>query len=167
MTTNKMENFVTSLELSKKLKEAGVVQKSELYYMRADNKYTKVSEYGDLKYGLTGYYGLNTEPYVLGKAGYVGLIHCIDYCSAFLSDELLMMLPKQIKLKNTTFYFEQCYSGKGNPRIAYRGLIPISPDGEEDDDLHIEVDAREVQARGSMLLYLIEHKIINVEDLRI
>lgn len=103
----KLKDQVCSLKLAKKLKKLGVNQESEFYYMQASDEYTKDSEHGSLSCGLSGYFGKNTEPYVLGMMEIIGMVNCKNYYSAFTVAELIFILGKKFgildKFKNGEF----------------------------------------------------------------
>jgi len=144
----KLESQVCSLDLAKRLKELGVKQESLFYFMRAEDKYAKESKYGHLKYGLSGYFGLNTEPYVLGMAGLIGLANCIDSVSAFTVAELGEMLPDLVV----------CEKGYSEWSVSYwwgnrnKKLKPT--------ECEVYSDTTEANARAKMLVYLLENKLI-------
>jgi len=83
------ENYVTSLELSKQLREAGIEQKSEFYWHK---------KCGTGIITLVGYCDNDV------KCG-------CEYYSAFLNDELLAMLPMEYLA--ITFYDDEYCVGRG------------------------------------------------------
>jgi hypothetical protein len=109
--------YVTSLELSKKLKELGVPQQSCFMWVNTEHR------------GLT----FVLAEYQSFQDGY----------SAFLSDELMDILP-----------FE--YSSGKNGIGAY--FCNNDNDFEEADTI--------TNACAKMLIYLLEHKLITVEQIK-
>lgn len=118
----KLESQVASLQLSKKLKELGVVQESAFYWeINLRNDWTLYFEYG--------------EPRMNANA------------SAFTASELGVMLPDGIgSFKTST----KGYSCRGS--IGY-----ASGFGFQKADT-------EANARAKMLVYLLDQKIIPVDE---
>ena len=114
-----MTNHVTSLALSKRLKELGVEQKSEFYWVKLGSAF-------DLVYGKSIYSSSLPE----------GAI------SAFLSSELGEMIGSGFDL--------YCKDGKW---IIQGGMGPT--------ELRHE-GSSESEARGLLLVYLLEQKLITV-----
>lgn len=136
----KLEHQVSSLELSKKLKELGVKQKSLFYW---ENKWAGSSD-EDAGKDVISY----------GNSGY----HTMRLCSAFTVAELGEMLPDNIKHKGNSYWMKTNKSKLSSGEIyhvvyyednhpIYGGIISFTADTEAD-------------ARAKMLVYLLENKLI-------
>ncbi len=143
----KLEQQVTSLELSKRLKELGVKQDSYFYWVKLKDNFELFSL---------------AEVYIkeLNKGE-----SQIETYSAFTVAELGDMLPKALEMKTKTrgqkymkFFLEFFWddSDKKNT-VVYR----------TNDELQIDYwvfkDAKtEAEARAKMLIYLLENKLITI-----
>jgi len=127
----KLEQQVTSLELSNKLKELGVKQDS---WFAIDTK----GEIGEIKYALDEH----------DSFGFDG------FCSAFTVAELGEMLPVEIrKAQSKHWYILEIEKTKECWFIRYKNKI--------DSWLNIGFKSNtEIDARAKMLIYLIEEKLI-------
>ena len=126
----KLEEQVVSLELAKKLKELGVLQKSVL------NWASTTTEDKKSKYGLRWVHEIRQG----------GIIGKYDY-SAFTVAELGEMLP-------------QGYSSWWHAKQDGQGTtLYCCADSHYDDSIVFE-DNTEADARAKMLIYLIENKLI-------
>lgn len=121
-----IENHVTSLELSKKLKELGVEQKSMFYYL-------KDSE---------GQYAMNYTVWIGGPAAMTEPI------SAFLASELGEMLPYQFK-------GHWLWVQKAVP-LHKGWVISYSEDASFTKQLHYEQGDTMPNAMAKMLIHLKE-----------
>jgi len=129
-----LEDQITSLEISKRLKELGVKQES-LWMWR------KYSLCDGPKLFLSPSKG--TELAVLsGKLEY-------EY-RAFTVAELGEMLPMELK---TEIYFETTRYAKGRWMVTYRKREAGHP-------FILTEEATEANARGKMLIYLLENKLL-------
>lgn len=148
-----MEKHVTSLELSKKLKELGVPQKSQFYWTQGTDEY---GNYVDHWYVVFHPNGVSSE--ALAKGWIV---------SAFLASELGDMLPSEINIpfKN------------GKPRASNSKLKSYFGNGTEEGYYPVMytkvgqeyiwiVGENEVEARAKMLIHLIEQKLLDVNSLK-
>jgi len=147
---------VTSLELSKRLKELGVKQVSLFYW-----------------YDTTSEGGVEVEPkYNNDVLGYHIEKYPQLYHSAFTVSELGEMLPKLIKNK---YHLALGFlGGKGTSIpsetlwfVGYREIITQETENAHYGD-YLQIDRhiahtsgiREVDARAKMLIYLLEQKLI-------
>lgn len=134
-----MNKHVTSLELSKKLKELEVKQESEFYWVQEFDK-RKMKEAGVwvVKQGLEG---INTK--------------MREFYSAFLASELGEMLPYKTDLTISIL--------KGNKEyhVSYWWGIPNPLRGESKiTDYHRTHGNNQTDALAKMLIYLIENKLL-------
>lgn len=159
-----MEKHVTSLELSKRLKELGVHQKS-LFWHELNN--------------IDG--GIGTGEMVYSKDMSVPVYYSYGYISSFLASELGEMLPRYIADKDQPL---SGVKGKQYPLIIECLADDYSSDNKINGwrirygDTKVKVDSEyklnsagiyyvgsEADARAKMLIYLLEQRIINVEDI--
>ena len=133
-----MKKHVTSLELSKKLKELGVKQESEFYWVKNIQ-------------GITELY-FNGNP----TSAPIYVIYP-DAISAFLSSELGEMLPYLVEGKDKNFFYETGKCEKNN-RYCREHEVGYSREGY--DVLYSITDNTEANARAKMLIYLIENNLI-------
>lgn len=129
-------NHVTSLELSRRLKELGVPQIS-IFARALDTGQvvgfpTKLAELG-----------MYDEKY--------------KWCSAYLVSELGEMLPKYHYSIHTSFYNKQ-WRVTSSPIQRGIGAAVCPP-------LYTQNAETEANARAKMLIYLIENHLISVEEL--
>lgn len=133
-----MEKHVTSLELSKKLKELGVPQKSYFYWC-SHTSYKKGT-------------GLIKEYSVIPKSSstvkYSNEHNNIVY-SAFLSSELGEMLPENTNTFKEPVGKKEWVCTRNEPRE----MISRRADAE-------------ANARAKMLIYLIENKLLDVKNIK-
>jgi hypothetical protein len=153
----KLENQVTSLKLSKKLKELGVKQESLFYWSNArletmyeDEACTQIINYEE--FILTQY--VPTEKGSMGEDEIdPKKIKCY---SAFTVAELGQMLPEKAHkgLVNADY---RLWSGKV-PQDGKWELMYINNLSSQ-DYFRVEADT-EANARAKMLIYLLENKLI-------
>lgn len=140
------EKYLTNLELSKRLKELGVPQRSEFWWFE-DRRFVKFSskkwkdlysrDWGIMDFKITD-----------------------DCISAYLSDELLEWLPEEINFRKHTY---RLAIGKNDKYFA------VWYDSEQLKDksrltLNEENENILPNALAKMLIYLIEQGIINSKD---
>ena len=119
-----------NLELAKRLKELGVKQESEWYWVNFNDGKGFSLRYRDCLYEIKHN---NWEHY-----------------SAFTVGELGEMLPEEIIIENNTFIMYQS-KHKGKYAIWYCSGLVYEPTFE---------DELEANARAKMLVYLLENKLI-------
>jgi hypothetical protein len=123
----KLENRVSNLELSRKLKELGCKQESLFYYDPRNGK---------LRYGFDSYTDKD------GKMKW--------FISAFTVAELGEMLPEYIEIKKIGKFLEsRKYMNQW--KVSYCNNSGCFPSFNADT---------EADARGLMLIYLLENKLI-------
>lgn len=140
----KLENQVCSLELAKKLKELGVKQESLFYYCSALKVDTRLSSVSNTIWLPEGIF-------------YISEIESFDYrkdYSAFTVAELGEMLPYSIAVNNRIQYF---YCGRNVSKEWWAGYNPAN--------VEYFYEKTEADARAKMLIYLIENKLISVEEI--
>lgn len=139
-----IENHVTSFEVSKKLKEIGIIQESAFYWGAYENP-------------IIGAFSEETVP----SAYWHLYIHCGSFAkecdfqkSAFLASELLEMIPKNnffIRPRSNTFiqlyYLDGPNNGKG-------GLLDIS-----------YIDKNLAECLGDFLIRLVTQEIIDIDQI--
>jgi len=136
-----LENLVTSLELSKKLKEAGVPQRSVFYWTDCDIKRKDLCEhYGEWNICL------------------FSDRRCKEY-SAYLAEELGLWLPKGFYISKTTN--DQYLIGHD-----FFARLLTEHDDRWERVKYEQVFPTEAEARGEMLFWLIEKGYIKVEELK-
>lgn len=124
---------VTSLEISRKLKHLGVKQESEFFWTKA---LVNLGEDGIIE----------AEEYVLTSSGEIQILRNnlgykgIDIYSAFISSELGEMLPNNVINYSKDGNQWCCVLGEPMPR-----------------QVHATFADTEADARGEMLIYLVEH----------
>ena len=127
-----MEKHVVNLELSKKLKELGVKQESEFYWIIGEDN------------GLIYNKNLNGE--------------CSGIASAFLSSELGELFPGRLRLEDADYWFRTAKSKDGDYfDVRYHRFSNINM---HEKVLHWEQSETEANARAKMLIHLIETKLI-------
>ena len=134
---NDMENHVVSLELAKQLKNAGVPQVSEFYWVIIDIL--------DDKWSVVPKVNIDNWP-----------MERIESYSAFLSGELGEMLPEIIKIGGMPRFLYSSKFDNGWAVQYWRGTDPILKEYEES----------EADARGLMLLYLLKNNLIKILDIK-
>lgn len=138
-----LENQVTSLDLSKQLKELGVKQESLFYW-------TFFKDYSQILY---------TQQEVFKESWKVDP----NYCSAFTASELGEMLPQSIEIKVDKgldfWYWNANKKPYGGWTIELNG--PLQFFGDEKTKSYFEEDT-EANARAKMLIYLLENKLIKL-----
>lgn len=135
--------YVTSLELSKQLKEAGIPQESEWYWMEYEDKEDDTT-FWNLKYA-PNYKGNDPK----------------DYVSAFHVGELGEMLPRYLDKDGNRYYLEiaatPIYDNKYMWSVSYRN-VSVWRDTRDIKlkvyDMPPHLADTEAEARGKMLLYL-------------
>ncbi len=143
----KLEQQVTSLEISRRLKELGVKQES-LFWWVQKGSYFSVNE--QVKKG---------EPFIGDeKPPYEFPYECLG--SAFTVAELGEMLPDKIGKHKNAYLLDTRRNGK-NWYIRYLHVFTriclMKEPFIEDEKTGTEADAR-----GKMLIYLIEQKLITI-----
>lgn len=139
-----IQNHITSLELSQKLKELGVPQRSEFEWSTTESG-------NNISLGTT-----LTPDHPNYKSPFY------KSYSAFLSSELGEMLPFEVTLKEKSYLIQTRFYEEYNIKkysIAY---------WNHKDGKHLtnsKKELKEVNARAKMLIYLIENKLIQVESL--
>lgn len=93
-----IKNIVTSLQLSRQLKEAGVKQESQFYWVINDPDW-------------------NEPPTVTRRDMLVNEPPTENVYSAFLAEEILDKLPHQIVPLNSSFYHDLHISKIWNPKV--------------------------------------------------
>lgn len=142
-----LENQVSSLELSKKLKELGVKQKSLFYWHKSWNPMKKKEN----------------DPYIMyancGSETYIVIGDELNI-SAFTVAELGEMLPGSIdEGKRNTYYLEMFKDSYGFG-IVYRSEIDYNTIRDLGDKI-FRADT-EADARAKMLIYLLKNKLIKI-----
>ncbi len=127
----KLESQVTSLELSKRLKELGVKQES--YFQWRCTESEENPPHWHIEYGRDDF-------------------HYPNYVSAFTVAELGEMLPESIEETEWTHILEIDHWDEGKWHIVY-----ASAKGDYFAEVHAETEA---DARAKMLIYLIENNLI-------
>lgn len=154
----KLQQQVTSPELSKKLKELGVKQDSLFYWGRKNPEIFARTGIDDTIFGFTtlNAEGPKGDPYWFDK----GELSDSDesWYSSFTVAELGEMLPWRIEYKNR-FYVLECKKG-GNP--WYWVDYQYSNSGLLDFDCFTQEAETEADARAKMLIYLIENNHITL-----
>lgn len=154
----KLEHQVTSLELSKRLKELGVKQESLFYWMEYTNKRTGVKEWDLNNHGQRGM----NEYQILGeeKSGRSWNNDWDGQCSAFTVAELGEMLPFSIKFQKHVCYLscEKNIPDYGGWFCKYESSDIIRPTKATD----IFTADTEADARANMLIYLLENGLITI-----
>lgn len=131
-----LEKQVTSLEISKRLKELGVKQESLFYW---------VENFRGIQ--LSGKDNVNIEWSIHPSSN-------IGNWSAFTVSELGEMLPSGFKFKSKSFYIAMdC-----DKNIFYEDM----PKTEEIYSGQGDSEDTEANSRAKMLIYLIENKLIEV-----
>lgn len=138
----KLEDQVTNLELSKKLKELGVKQESYFYWFK---KFTDRDDYFIEDWGKPEYLTVMALDFIK-----------IDLaCSAFTVAELGEMLPKRFDFK----VWKDCWIITSKTPRSWSCCIE---NGEQNRPMVIE-SKTEANARAKMLIYLIENKLLKVD----
>jgi len=136
----KLEQQITNLELSKKLKELGVRQESLFVY---------VPQSQPVSPGMFG--TIPTDKYTLEKN--IGKWKCEHY-PAFTVAELGEMLPIEFDIDS---YKEERSPEKGAPS---KWCSSLERNNFQPRDYYTEADT-EANARAKMLIYLLENKLLN------
>ena len=134
----KLESQVISLEIAKKLKELGVKQESHFYWSKA----------------------FDINDYFTGDEPVVEELRWLEYCemekakicSAFTVAELGEMLP---------VYWQYSYQRTDGETIGYFDLEEI----EKKKTFHWWGNETEADARGLMLIHLLENNLIDKNSL--
>lgn len=148
-----MEKHTTSLEISKRLKELGVKQKSMFFWTKTKLKDLKSEFEFELKIGIKA----NFEHWATGmKPTQLGMVKKEAY-SAFLASELGELLPARItnpETRNMDFLrFHKGDDSKQDHRADW--TIEYHTDFSA-PLVRITADT-EANARGKMLIYLLEN----------
>lgn len=139
-----LEKQVTSLGLSKKLKELGVKQESMFFHFA-----TEIEEDG-----LAWWNVLGKEPRKGKKVRqYLDSVGRCSSCSAFTVAELGEMLPPEVTIENEPSWL---VTGKGISFVWGVGYRKINEFGMT----HRQDANTEADARAKMLIYLLENKLI-------
>jgi len=157
----RLKDQVTSLELSKKLKELGVKQESYFYWVyRPARKKSKLNCLGGTKESYTiqdltpkWHKKCQTNGILKGASKeYMNWIKSFQFYSAFTVAELGEMLPKQ--------YIPR--KGKRVMDNEDKWLVEISiPNKNSPDTYYSECFDTEANARAKFLIYLLENKSLN------
>lgn len=150
----KLENQVCSLELSKRLKELGVRQESAFYW----STNTVPSLKDDVH--------LREKKVCNHRDGKVADGGVIRYFSAFTVAELGEMLPNRVKgfgLLIDKYDPTQINEKVQRPFMWGVAYVEWGYDGPE-NRFEIDDEESEANARAKMLIYLLQNKIISVED---
>ena len=141
------EKLVTSLSISKQMKEAGIEQSSEFKYCGGHIDYSEAIEGNFEKCENTDL--LDDDEYC-HTAG----LTCEFTIAAFTAGELMIILPYKVTVNNTDYYLEilKIYSGWD---VSYR-----SSQGEL---LMSKIDKISIEALGLMLLHLKKEGLIGKE----
>lgn len=136
-----LEQQVTSLDLSKRLKELGVKQESVCWWCERYQLIEKEKKHIGVRF--------NTNPDFSGT--YYSYHHEQDICSAFTVAELGELLLSQI----VNYEYR---TREGKYRVWWYG----SPKSMIEQQMHhIDADT-EADARAKMLCYLLENKLITI-----
>lgn len=139
----KLEQQVSSLELSKRLKELGVKQDSLFYWQQG---------YQEMKGGVNASGFEITQKKTESKKG----IRCF---SAFTVAELGEMLPATPIIESTKYYLECCKYAKWHTKyVHYEKGIGYLLGGHK---CEFNGDT-EADARAKMLIYLLENNLITL-----
>lgn len=136
-----MKEYVTNLELSKQLKKVGVTQKSKFYWL-IDTHWNK--------------YNVSLQNKILHKKQ--------KYYSAFLSDELLNMLPDRLQVqsfsdKEWAYLNIRKYKNRENKIqyvVEYSGASSYAIQPQEND-------SSLVNTLALMVIHLLKNKLIEVK----
>lgn len=138
----KLEQQVTSLEISKKLKELGVKQESYFWW---ELQHENVLSTGSV---------LRVPSKIVDVHYYNGTSPKTDFVSAFTVAELGEMLPEEIEIKEQSYWLE---TGKA---IGNQWVIGYRKNGTR-DMYYSNSDDTEANARGKMLIYLLENILLS------
>lgn len=140
-----LEQQLTSLELSQKLKELGVKQES-LFYYQGGQIYIRSQH-------------IDSRMLIADNGERTLYIPEFDV-SAFTCSELGEMLPGSITT-DSDYYQLTCYKGKDTEKyfVYYENLA------REDLCKHFAVADTEADARAKMLIYLLEQNLLTPEDI--
>ncbi len=138
----KLEQQLTSLQPSQRLKELGFKQESLYMYY----KYTT----DDVSFGIKEEYKI-----ALGKPH-----KNTSEISAYTVAELGEMLPYEIEYKNQYWYWSTGKSGPNTDTYSY--LLENAHIHKPVEYLLIGTENTEADARAKMLIYLVENKLITV-----
>lgn len=132
----KLSNQVVSLSLAQKLKQLGVKQESYFWWVR---------DMFEDKYNLENWRGQYAED----------MVNKDTYVSAYSVAELGEMLPGN----DGKCYYQTQKGLMGNRWFCIRKRM-------SDDEQLVEFEEKnEADARASMLIYLLENSLINLEDI--
>ncbi|SRR6266478_8881426 len=150
-----LEQLVTSLELSKKLKELGVKQKSLFYWFQFRNESSPKEQWKNV-------YSMLCRSAEKKKYKEREYLKDLEFFSAFTAAELSILMPLSY-IKNDVHYFIQTTAG-----ISHGKLVTTCESHfylNENDCIAIVGDdfdgeGNEANARALMLIFLIENKLI-------
>jgi len=137
-----IENHVTSLEISKKLKSLNIPQESKFYWSFYDGGNTK--EYPGIISTNEANHGFKE-----------------DLISAFLSSELGEMLPQILEIKGIKYQLFVSVALDKQWFVVYAN----EEDYHDNAPIRIIMRHNEADARAKMLIHLIENSIIDVKSL--
>lgn len=139
----KLENQVTSLELSKKLKELGVKQESLFYWQPL----WQPGDKAQLMYVIWPGSKIEKRP---------DIEQTMIPCSAFTGGEIGEILPAYIKHNNEDLFLYIWKDDSNAWRCDYAKW------GEKKFGYMIDKEPTEPDARAKMLIYLIENNLVKV-----
>lgn len=141
----KLEQQVTSLEISKRLKELGVKQESWIWWDTDDNKLIQTDD------GTAPIFSTGDARRKGGGQWQTDMKRTI---SAFTVAELGEMLPKYCP-EHKDKDLQVCHNFGDGWFVGYG-------DHRNFDGCHVESEATEADARGKMLIYLLENDLIKL-----
>jgi hypothetical protein len=162
-----LESQVTSLELSKKLKELEVKQESLFYWIKKD-KYRpfdsdkKIDDDFIIIFSAKQEYLINednediVESYGCGCCSSEYMIH--EKYSAFTASELGQMLPSEFNCPDDgklSLIYEKTLNNIWLTQTLYEGGKGV----------YVQDSSSEADSRAKMLIYLLENNLIDVKDI--
>lgn len=150
----KLQKQVTNKDISKRIKELGVKQDSLFYYSKLDLKDWEIEQ--------------GVEEYSCDYFG--GQEYKEEDISAFTVAELGEMLPEQILWKNwdserdeylVLSYSKEWSVFRGEPTGSKNWVVTLKSN-KEDNVHHYIIADTEADARGKMLIYLLENNLITL-----
>ncbi len=155
----KIEKQITSLKLSKKLKELGVKQESYWYWVKHDENDPKYPDKNDTNFELLlAEQGIDSDDegreWTVKSEALKNNSEFWEVYSAFSVAELGEILPSWVKVENKIYFLEITKLEEDGWEINY--LVPFNNRG-----FGGIVSAKlEANARAKMLIYLIEKRRI-------
>ena len=142
-----LKDIVCSLEYAKNLEELGIKQDSLFYHCKEKGFGSPFNVIKDRNIASQGYNQHMS-------------IHKI--ASAFTSDELGRMLPKEIKIENICYYLEIAMGNTNNSKwlIMYNASYE-----NRSKQLYYTKEKKEADARAKMLIHLIKNNLIKVSNI--